>query len=144
MPDATHITAARDPIRDAERSNGTSKYTFGFWLYIMSDCLLFASLFATFAVLQFNTADGPMAGDIFSLPFVLIETLILLTSSFTCGLAFVSMHEGQKNNLKRETLGWLAATAILGASFVALEMNEFIHLILEGSGPHTSAFLSAL
>jgi cytochrome o ubiquinol oxidase subunit 3 len=115
------------------------KYVFGFWLYIMSDCLLFASLFATFAVLQNNTAEGPMGGDIFSLPFVLIETLVLLTSSFTAGLAVVSMYE----NNKRETLGWLFATAVLGASFIALELNEFIHFVLEGNGWQISAFLSS-
>ena len=115
------------------------KYTFGFWLYIMSDCLLFASLFATFAVLRNNTAEGPMAGDIFSLPFVLLETLILLTSSFTAGLSIVSMQE----NRKKQTLVYLAVTALLGASFVALEINEFSNLVLEGNGPHISAFLSA-
>lgn len=115
------------------------KYVFGFWLYIMSDCLLFASLFATFAVLQNNVADGPMAGDIFSLPFVLIETLILLTSSFTVGLSLISMYEGNK----KETLGWLITTAVLGASFVALELYEFTRLVLDGNGWQTSAFLSS-
>jgi len=123
----TQITATRD------------KYVFGFWLYIMSDCLLFASLFATFAVLQNNTAEGPMGGDIFSLPFVLIETLILLTSSFTMGLALLAMYEGSK----KQSLGWLTATAVLGASFVALELTEFIRFISEGNGPQTSAFLSS-
>jgi cytochrome o ubiquinol oxidase subunit 3 len=138
MNDAAHIDT-KDPIRDTERSNGTGKYVFGFWLYIMSDCLLFASLFATFGVLQMNVAEGPMGADIFSLPFVLLETLILLTSSFTIGIALVSKNEG---NI-RHTLGWLFATAVLGASFVLLEISEFTRFILEGNGPHTSAFLSA-
>jgi cytochrome o ubiquinol oxidase subunit III len=115
------------------------RYVFGFWLYIMSDCLLFASLFAAFAVLQHNTAGGPAAGDIFSLPFVLLETIVLLSSSFTVGLALIAMHSNDKKN----ALGWLVATAALGASFIALELNEFIHLIHEGSGPQTSAFLSS-
>jgi cytochrome o ubiquinol oxidase subunit 3 len=115
------------------------KYVFGFWLYIMSDCLLFASLFATFAVLQNNVAEGPMGGDIFSLPFVLFETLILLTSSFTMGLGLLSMHEGDK----RQSLGWLTATAVLGVSFIVLELTEFIRFISEGNGPQTSAFLSS-
>jgi cytochrome o ubiquinol oxidase subunit III len=138
MNEPTHIDT-RDPVRDAERSNGTGKYVFGFWIYILSDCLLFASLFATFAVLQNNVAEGPMGGDIFSLPFVLLETLILLTSSFTAGLALIAMHE----NDKKQSLGWLTTTVVLGASFIALELYEFTRLILEGNGPHTSAFLSS-
>ena len=105
----------------------------------MSDCLLFASLFATFAVLHGNIAGGPDAHDLFSLPFVLIETLILLTSSFVCGLALIAIHEGNK----REAVGWLAVTALLGLSFVLLEVNEFRGLIIEGHGFQTSAFLSA-
>jgi len=115
------------------------KYVFGFWLYIMSDCLLFASLFATFAVLQNNVAEGPAGGDIFSLPFVLLETLILLTSSFTMGLAILSMYRKDR----RQSLGWLTATAVLGASFIVLELSEFIRFIAEGNGPQTSAFLSS-
>src|SRR5689334_18508035 len=93
------------------------KYVFGFWLYIMSDCLLFASLFATYAVLQHNTAEGPMGGDFISFPYVLLQTIILLSSSFTCGLALLSMYDGKKD----AALGWLGATAALGASFIALE-----------------------
>jgi cytochrome o ubiquinol oxidase subunit III len=115
------------------------KYMFGFWLYIMSDCLLFAGLFATFAVLQNNTAEGPMGGDIFSLPFVLIETLVLLTSSFTMGLALLSMYDDNR----KQSLGWLTATVVLGASFIVLELTEFIRFISEGNGPQTSAFLSS-
>ena len=115
------------------------KYAFGFWLYIMSDCLLFASLFATFAVLRNSVAEGPIAGDIFSLPFVLLETLILLSSSFTCGVALLSMYHGKKRN----ALIWLSATALLGTSFVGLELNEFSHLVFEGHSWQISAFLSA-
>ncbi len=115
------------------------KYYYGFLLYILSDCLLFASLFATYAVLHNNTAEGPMAGDIFSLPFVLLETILLLSSSFTAGLAILSMYRGNKN----DTLGWLVATFALGAGFIALELSEFIKLVLEGSSWHASGFLSA-
>ena len=113
--------------------------TFGFWIYIMSDCLLFASLFATFAVLRNNTWGGPSAHELFSLPFVLMETLILLTSSFTCGLAMVAMHK----NRSREVVVWLVATALLGVAFVTLEVNEFSHLVAEGNGWQRSGFLSA-
>src|SRR5689334_787179 len=94
------------------------KYVFGFWLYIMSDCLLFASLFATYAVLHNNSAGGPGPEDLFSLPFVLLETLILLSSSFTMGLSIIAMQGGKKT----ATLCALALTTLLGASFVFLEI----------------------
>ena len=124
----------------SEHASATKdKYVFGFWLYIMSDCLLFASLFATFGVLNMNTAAGPIGADIFSLPFVLLETLILLSSSFTIGVALVMKQDGNR----RQTLAWLAATAVLGAAFVVLEVSEFTRFILEGNGPQTSAFLSS-
>ena len=121
------------PIQNQE------KYTFGFWLYIMSDCLLFASLFATFAVLRLNVAHGPTADDIFSLPFVLLETLILLSSSFTCGLALLSMYE----NRRTKALFWLATTVFLGGSFVLLELKEFTQLVSDGNSWQISAFLSS-
>src|SRR4051812_48247428 len=76
-----------------------SKTVFGFWIYLMTDCILFATLFATFAVLRHNTAGGPAAGDLFSLPFALTETLILLTSSFTCGLAILAAHQNDRNKV---------------------------------------------
>lgn len=114
-------------------------YIFGFWLYIMSDCLLFASLFATFAVLENNIASGPSAGDIFSLPFVFLETIILLTSSFTCGLAVLSMRKRNRNAL----LTWLIGTAALGATFIALELFEFTKLVSDGHSWQASAFLSS-
>lgn len=112
---------------------------FGFWLYIMSDCLLFASLFATFAVLRLNSAGGPTAEELFSLPFVLLETLVLLTSSFTCGLAVIAMHKGSQ----RQVLASLAATGLLGLAFLGLEIHEFIDLATNGASWQVSAFLSA-
>ncbi len=112
---------------------------FGFWVYIMSDCILFASLFATYAVLHNSTFGGPNAKELFNLHFVLIETLILLTSSFTYGLAMLSAH----HHKKPRALLFLAITFILGITFVSLEVNEFTHLISEGNGPDKSAFLSA-
>ncbi len=113
---------------------------FGFWIYLMSDCLLFASLFATFAVLSHNVAGGPTGMKLFELPYVLKETFALLFSSITYGMAMVSLHE--KNSTVR-VLGWLAATFVLGAIFIGMELNEFHHLITEGAGPDRSAFLSA-
>ncbi len=115
------------------------KTLFGFWVYIMTDCVLFASLFATFAVLRFSTFGGPGADDIFDLQFVFVETLLLLISSFTCGLAMLS---ARKNDVQK-TLTWLAATFFLGLAFVGMELFEFNKLVNEGYSWQSSAFLSA-
>lgn len=116
-----------------------SKAVFGFWIYIMSDCILFASLFATYAVLHNNTFGGSDAKALFSMPFVLTETIILLTSSFTYGLAMLAVH---KRDSVRLVL-WLMVTLVLGLSFVTMEVYEFTHLALEGNSWQRSAFLSA-
>ncbi|MCA9347827.1 cytochrome o ubiquinol oxidase subunit III [Candidatus Saccharibacteria bacterium] len=115
------------------------KAKFGFWVYVMTDCVLFATLFATYAVLRNNTAEGPSAKDLFSLNFVLLETMLLLTSSFTYGLALIFA----KQNNKKMTINWLTITAMLGLSFLAMELYEFNHLITEGHAWSASAFLSA-
>lgn len=112
---------------------------FGFWLYIMTDCMLFATLFACYAVLHNNTFGGPSGRDLFSLPFVLLETMILLTSSFTCGLAMLAAHA---KNAKISIL-WFAITFLLGLSFVGLEFHEFYSLVQEGASWKRSAFLSS-
>ena len=116
-----------------------AKVVFGFWIYIMSDCILFATIFAAYAVLHNNTYGGPGAKDLFEMPYVLIETFILLTSSFTYGLAMLGAHKGNKN----QVLSWLMVTFLLGLSFICMEVNEFHHLIAEGHGPQHSAFLSS-
>lgn len=115
------------------------KVTFGFWVYLMSDCVLFAGLFATYAVLSGATYGGEGAGDLFSLPFVFVETVLLLTSSFTVGLALLAAR-AQKKTL---TLLMLAATCVLGLGFLGMEVSEFAKLIAEGNGPSRNAFLSA-
>ncbi len=112
---------------------------FGFWVYIMSDCLIFASLFATYAVLQGGTFGGPSPKDIFQLPFILTETIILLTSSFTCGLAMLSAHHNKKGPL----IFFLLSTLLLGLLFVGMEIYEFNQLLHEGYSWTKSAFLSA-
>lgn len=116
-----------------------SKPLFGFWTYIMTDCVLFASLFATFAVLRNNTAGGPSGAELFSMPFVLSETLILLTSSFTCGLGLLYAYRRNKNKV----LIWFGVTFLLGLAFLAMEMSEFAHLYNEGDSWQRSGFLSA-
>jgi cytochrome o ubiquinol oxidase subunit III len=116
-----------------------SHSVFGFWLYLMTDCILFAALFATFAVLNHQSAGGPTAKDVFEIPGVALETAVLLLSSITYGFAMLGAH---RNN-KAVTVGWLAVTFLLGASFLWLEIHEFAHLIAEGAGPGRSAFLSS-
>ncbi len=116
--------------------NGT---LLGFWLYLMSDCLIFACLFATYAVLGHSYAAGPSGKDLFDLPLVAVNTSLLLLSSITYGFAMLTMQQKQM----RATLIWLAVTGVLGAGFVTLELTEFAHLIQEGAGPQRSAFLSS-
>lgn len=112
---------------------------FGFWVYLMTDCVLFASLFAVYAVLHNNVVDGPSGADIFSLPYVLIETLALLTSSFTCGLAILAARQG----LRRQVMIWLGVTCVLGLLFLGMELTEFHRLAAEGNSWRRSGFLSA-
>ncbi|MBI2285716.1 cytochrome o ubiquinol oxidase subunit III [Candidatus Saccharibacteria bacterium] len=116
-----------------------SKTVFGFWVYLMTDAVLFASLFATFAVLRNNTFGGVSGQEIFSLPFVLAETLILLTSSFSVGLAWLAARQGNKQMV----LVWLSITFLLGAAFLTLEIREFNHLYQEGNSWRRSAFLTS-
>jgi len=115
------------------------KAIFGFWIYLMTDLIMFAALFASYAVLRDNTFGGPGASELFSLPGALTETLILLTSSFTCGLAILAAY---KNN-KTQTLIWFGITFLLGTAFLVLELKEFSHLIAEGNSFQRSAFLSS-
>ncbi len=111
----------------------------GFWIYLMSDCLIFAVLFAVYAVLGRNFAAGPSAGELFELPVVALNTAMLLLSSITFGFAMLAMERARKTSM----LVWMAITGLFGAVFVGLELQEFAHLIHEGAGPDRSAFLSA-
>jgi len=122
-----------------EHPDTVALQTFGFWLYLMSDLLIFATLFATFAVLGRNYADGPTGKDLFDLPYTLGETLFLLFSSATYGLVMLALHDGRK---KRVLLG-LAVAFLLGLGFVSMEINEFHRMIAAGHGPDRSAFLSS-
>lgn len=120
----------------AERSTRTH---IGFWVYLMTDCMLFASLFATYVVLRNNTFGGPSGADIFEMPFVLAETLILLLSSFVCGIALLAARASKKTL----TLVLFGITFLLGLSFLAMELSEFTKLVGEGYGWQRSGFLSA-
>ncbi len=111
----------------------------GFWLYLMSDCLVFAVLFATYGVLGRSYAAGPSGADLFDLNLVAINTAMLLLSSITYGFAMLAMDKGRVP----ATQGWLAVTGLFGLAFVGIELYEFVHLIHEGATPQRSAFLSS-
>lgn len=113
--------------------------SFGFWVYIMTDCILFGTIFSAFLVLSSNYAGGVTGADIFELKDVLIETFCLLFSSITYGFAMVCMHQNRQKLVQL----WLVITFILGAAFLYFELNEFHHLIVEGHDWSQSAFLSA-
>lgn len=133
------LPIAAMPVPTELDREADNKTIFGFWVYLMTDCVLFASLFATYAVLHANTFGGVSSQDIFSPPFVLIETLILLTSSFTCGLGLLA---SRRNNLP-QTLIFLGVTFLLGLAFITMELSEFHHLVAEGNSWRTSGFLSS-
>lgn len=115
------------------------KTILGFWIYLMTDLIMFAALFASYAALRNSTFGGPGGKELFDLNGALAETLILLTSSFTCGLAMLAV---QKNN-KNQVLAWLGITLALGLTFLTLELTEFSHLIKDGHTWQSNAFLSS-
>ena len=111
----------------------------GFWIYLMSDALIFATLFATFGVVSGNYAGGPAPREIFELPLVALNTAMLLLSSITFGMGMIDMEAGRT----RAVQGWLAVTALFGLAFISIELYEFHHMIEIGATPQRSAFLSA-
>jgi cytochrome o ubiquinol oxidase subunit 3 len=111
----------------------------GFWLYLMSDCLIFAILFASYGVYGASYAGGPKPSEIFELPLVALNTAMLLFSSITYGFAMLGAEAGKV----RQTQIWLAITALFGLAFLCIELYEFSNLIHEGFGPQRSAFLSS-
>jgi cytochrome o ubiquinol oxidase subunit III len=126
-------------LPDPHSDHGASNTVFGFWLYLMTDCIIFASLFAVFAVMGHQFAGGPSGKDIFEIPGVAVETAILLLSSITFGFGMLAAHKGRSKTL----LAWLGVTFLLGVAFIGLEIHEFSALIAQGYGPDRSAFLSA-
>lgn len=122
-----------------EHHDAGSNAVFGFWIYLMSDCVSCEQCRKQYAVLSGNIAGGPSGKEIFELPYVLVETFCLLISSFTYGMAMLAMNKGNQSSV----LKWLAVTFLFGLAFIGMEVNEFAHLIHEGFGPDRSAFLSA-
>ncbi|MDQ1237782.1 MAG: cytochrome o ubiquinol oxidase subunit III [Wigglesworthia glossinidia] len=134
----TFISSTQDKDLDISYDRSKEIKILGFWVYLMSDCILFATLFATYFVLQNNTAGGPSGKDIFEIPIVFLETIILLSSSVTCGFAILSMDKKDKNKINF----WLIITVLLGICFIFFELKEFRYLINQNYGPERSAFLS--
>lgn len=128
--------SARYIVRDHHPEQGT---LLGFWLYLMSDCLIFASLFATYAVQGRSYAGGPTGAELFELPLIALNTAFLLVSSLTFGFAMIA---AQAKNVGKTRM-WLAVTGILGLAFLCVEIYEFQHLIHMGAGPQRSGFLTA-
>lgn len=144
QPTVTAVDAGPDPtfhlVEQEAHDHGTGSPTaLGFWIYLMSDALLFATIFATFGVLSTSYAGGPAPRDIFNLPLVALNTALLLVSSLTFGLAMLA---AEARAIGR-TQAWLIITALLGAAFVGVEIYEFAELIAEGATPQRSGFLSA-
>jgi cytochrome o ubiquinol oxidase subunit 3 len=127
------------PLSERGPASTWSMISFGFWLFLLSDIVIFASLFATYAVLSKATAGGPSGHDIFDLKNVFIETCCLLASSFTCGLMLIA---AERRQLQKFYI-WALVTWVLGAAFIGLEVTEFSDLVARGYGPTHSAFLSA-
>jgi cytochrome o ubiquinol oxidase subunit III len=120
-------------------AEANDRVMFGFWVYLMTDLLMFSVLFAVYAVLHGNTLGGPTGRDLFSPPLALTETLILLTSSFTAGLGMIAARRG----IKKQVLTWFGITFALGLAFLSIELYEFAEFIHEGHTLSTNAFLSS-
>jgi cytochrome o ubiquinol oxidase subunit 3 len=135
---STHIDAHNHDHGEDGHHDIEQMRSFGFWIFLMTDCILFGTLFATYIVLHGGTNGGPGPKELFEMNGVIASTFILLTSSFTSGLAVLSMNRGNRKGL----ILWLAVTALLGASFITLEVTEFVKMVHEGATISTSAFLS--
>lgn len=122
-----------------EEGHALKSREFGFWVYLMTDAIIFALLFATFVVMRQNFAGGPTSQEVFDLTHTAIETALLLVSSLTFGFATIAMTEGRAGKV----VGWLLVTLVLGLGFLAMEVIEFKGMIDKGAGPEVSGFLSA-
>jgi cytochrome o ubiquinol oxidase subunit 3 len=135
------VSAVAEDIPLSERGPASTRIvvSFGFWLFLLSDIVIFSALFAAYAVLSQRTAGGPTGAQLFDLKNVFIETCCLLASSFTCGLCVLALEGRQQSMIYL----WAAVTFVLGAAFVSLELSEFMGMFARGVSPGRSAFLSA-
>jgi cytochrome o ubiquinol oxidase subunit III len=137
--DLTRVALSDSALKASEAEHARDEREFGFWISLMSDAIIFSLLFATYAVMVGRAAGGPSAHDLFDLAHAFIETMLLLCSSMTFGLASLSVH--QKN--VTAIFFWLAVTFVLGAGFVGMEIVEFHGMVMAGAGPQRSGFLSS-
>lgn len=126
-------------VLEEEEKKSLEAREFGFWVYLMTDAIIFALLFATYVVLSKNSAAGPTSNELFDLRHTAGETALLLLSSLTFGMATIAMAAGRTGRV----VLWLAVTLVLGLGFLAMEMAEFHGMISSGAGPEVSGFLSA-
>jgi cytochrome o ubiquinol oxidase subunit 3 len=127
------------PISERGPASTRVVVSYGFWLFLLSDIVIFSGLFAAYAVLSQRTAGGPTGAQLFDLRHVFVETACLLLSSFTCGLCMIAL----ERRSTRMLYVWSAVTLVLGASFIGLELSEFLSMFSQGINPSRSAFLSA-
>jgi cytochrome o ubiquinol oxidase subunit III len=132
-------TVAEHTSHEGHEAAADDRVMFGFWVYLMTDLLMFSVLFAVYAVLHDNTPGSPPGGELFSQPLALTETLILLTSSFTAGLGMIAARRG----IKKQVLTWFGVTFLLGLAFLSIELYEFGEFIHEGHTMTVNAFLSS-
>lgn len=133
------VTTHGSSLHEDHEVAANDRTMFGFWVYLMTDLLMFAVLFAVYSVLHGRTFGGASGRELFSLPLALTETLILLTSSFTCGIAMIFARRRNKT----QTLIWFSITFALGLAFLRLELREFAEFIHEGHTLRSNAFLSS-
>ena len=139
------VETARTPVELARGRGGGGPaptrivVAYGFWIFLLSDIVLFSGLFAAYAVLSGQTAGGPTGGQLFDLRNVFIETACLLLSSYTCGLGMLSAERQRRNQF----YVFAALTLVLGVAFLFIEISEFAGMVRDGAGPSRSAFLSA-
>ncbi|MEM5582406.1 cytochrome o ubiquinol oxidase subunit III [Roseibium sp. AS2] len=126
-------------VLEEEETRSLEAREFGFWVYLMTDAIIFALLFATYVVLSKNSAAGPTSNELFDLRHTAVETALLLLSSLTFGMATIAMTAGRAGRV----VLWLIVTLALGLGFLVMELLEFHGMIAKGGGPEVSGFLSA-
>ncbi len=140
MTDAVTTAVGSDEETEAEEAGrAIDQRTYGFWIYLMSDTIIFALLLATFVVMSHNTAGGPGGHTLFRLPQTFAKTMLLLASSTTFGFVSAAIAVGQRWRV----LAWLSVTFLLGLGFIAMEISELYGMAVAGAGPWRSGFLSA-
>lgn len=140
MTDAVITVVPGEETEAEETARAIDEKAYGFWIFLMTDAVIFALLFATFVAMSHNTADGPDGHTLFRLQYTFAETMLLLASSTTFGFANVLIAAGQR----RRALAWLSVTFVFGLGFVAMETLELYGMAIAGAGPWRSGFLSAL